>query len=235
MTVELVYDRGCINVAEARGNLSRALAAAGRRKRWTEWVASDPHTPAHVRGFGSPTILIDGRDVAGATAGSQPSCRLYADGGRLHGAPSVDDIASALRHAAKPVRRHLLDGVLGIGVALLPKVTCPACWPAYAALLSTAGLGFLLSSGYLLGLTIVFLTITLLAFAHRARVHGRVGPLALACSAAAAIVLGKFLLDVAAAVYFGVSSLMVASVWNTWPRRRAAGACGCSDQQEKGK
>lgn len=131
MTVELVYDRGCINVAEARRNLSRALAAAGRRKRWTEWVASDPCAPAHVRGFGSPTILIDGRDVAGATAGGQPCCRLYAEAGRLNGAPSVEDIASAIRQAAKPVSFHLLDGAPGIGVALLPKVACPACWPAF--------------------------------------------------------------------------------------------------------
>jgi hypothetical protein len=32
----------------------------------------------------------------------------------------------------------------GIGVPLLPKLMCPLCWPAYAGLLSTLGLGFLI-------------------------------------------------------------------------------------------
>src|SRR5260370_27513328 len=44
----------------------------------------------------------------------------------------------------------------GIGVSLLPKLMCPACWPAYAAVLSSVGLGFLISTTYLLPLTALF-------------------------------------------------------------------------------
>jgi len=44
-----------------------------------------------------------------------------------------------------------------IGVSILPKLACPACWPAYAGLLTSIGLGFLISVVYLLPLTAAFL------------------------------------------------------------------------------
>jgi hypothetical protein len=37
--------------------------------------------------------------------------------------------------------------LLGVGVALLRKLTCPMCAQAYAGLLTTLGLGFRRSSG----------------------------------------------------------------------------------------
>jgi hypothetical protein len=55
----------------------------------------------------------------------------------------------------------------GISVSLLPKLACPACWPAYAGLVSSFGLGFLTSTMYLLPLTIAFLLLTLLPLALR--------------------------------------------------------------------
>jgi hypothetical protein len=30
----------------------------------------------------------------------------------------------------------------GIGVALMPRLMCPRCWPFYAGILSSVGLGF---------------------------------------------------------------------------------------------
>jgi hypothetical protein len=53
-------------------------------------------------------------------------------------------------------KQNLL-AVPGIGLSLLPKVACPACWPAYAGLLSSLGLGFLVSTAYLLPMTAAFL------------------------------------------------------------------------------
>lgn len=38
----------------------------------------------------------------------------------------------------------------GIGVALLPKLICPLCWPLYAGIVSSVGLGFLIGTAYLL-------------------------------------------------------------------------------------
>ncbi len=53
--------------------------------------------PAHARGYASPTILVDGRDLGDAepidgTAG----CRIYATSDGLGGVPAIEDIVSAL-------------------------------------------------------------------------------------------------------------------------------------------
>ena len=83
----------------------------------------------------------------------------------------------------------------GIGLSLMPKIACPACWPAYAGLLSSIGLGFLIPNAkYLLPLTAAFLVLAvgMLAFRARRR-HGYV-PFALGTLAASLILLGKFFL-----------------------------------------
>jgi hypothetical protein len=107
----------------------------------------------------------------------------------------------------------------GIGVSLLPKLACPMCWPAYAGLVSGLGLGFLISTKYLLPLTVAFLAIAVAALRFRAsRRHGY-GPFWLGLVAAAVILTGKFYFDAAPVVYAGVGLLIAASVWNGWPRR----------------
>jgi hypothetical protein len=54
---------------------------------------------------GSPTVLVDGDDVAaGPDGGSGPgslACRLYPAGGGYEGAPPVEVIRAALVRAAK--------------------------------------------------------------------------------------------------------------------------------------
>jgi hypothetical protein len=94
----LIYDQGCPNVDDARTQLARAFSEAGIPARWQEWDAGDADAPAHVRGYGSPTILIDGRDVAGLTpAEGRSCCRVYQhEGGGLRGVPAVADIVAAL-------------------------------------------------------------------------------------------------------------------------------------------
>lgn len=114
-------------------------------------------------------------------------------------------------------------GVLpGIGVSLLPKVTCPMCWPAYAGILSSVGLGFLLSSRYLLPVTAAFLLVAIAALGFRARVRRGYGPMLLGVVAASGVLTGKFQLESDAAMYGGLSLLVAASVWNSWPRRAAS-------------
>jgi len=51
--------------------------------------------------------------------------------------------------------------VPGVGVSLLPKVICPFCSPAYAAVVSSLGLGFLMDTTYLLPITVAFLALAL--------------------------------------------------------------------------
>ena len=107
----------------------------------------------------------------------------------------------------------------GIGLSALPKLACPVCWPAYAGLLSSVGLGFLISAAYLLPLTIAFLTVASAALAFRARKRRGLGPFLIGLVAAIGILLGKFVWESNATVYSGVGMLIVASVWNAWPRR----------------
>ena len=143
--------------------------------------------PEHARQYGSPTILVQGKDVAGGEApGADACCRIYADGGGvMRGVPTVEQIAAKLRlHSSASGRWRLNIAVLSsVGVALLPKLTCPACWPAYAGLLSAMGLGVLATGTWLLPLTLGFLGIALGALAFRARQRRGFGPLLVVPSA----------------------------------------------------
>ena len=114
--------------------------------------------------------------------------------------------------------KHGLVAVPGIGASLLPKLACPVCWPAYAGLLSSVGLGFLISSRYLLALTAVAFVPVLMALAFRAKNRHGYGPLMLGTVAAAGVLVGKFQWQSKAELYFAVGLLLVASIWNVWPR-----------------
>ena len=108
----------------------------------------------------------------------------------------------------------------GIATALLPKLTCPVCWPAYTALLSSFGINFVDYTPYLLPTVSVLLVITLWALAFRARRRQGYGPFGLGVMGAAAILVGKFASENDVGVYAGAILLIVASVWNLWPSRR---------------
>lgn len=114
----------------------------------------------------------------------------------------------------------------GIGLSLLPKVACPACWPAYAGLLSSVGLGFLVPNvRYLLPMTAMFLLIALGALAFRGQQRHGFWPLAVGTLAAILIMLGKFSFASNPVFYAGLGLLVLASVWNSW---RVAPYCHCT-------
>ncbi len=102
--VALVYDSDCPNVDRARGQLQSALAEVGHPLEWTEWVSDDPATPGHARGHGSPTVLVNERDVSAGVGGDR-SCRLYQQAdGTLSGAPPASAIVAALQTAIAEAR-----------------------------------------------------------------------------------------------------------------------------------
>ena len=224
--VEIVYFPSCPNVAEARTRLMKAFAAAKLTPRWTEHHADDPDLPSYARGFGSPTILVDGRDVAGSgPTDTGAACRLYPGG-----APSVSSIVAALGAPAGRGRWRLSLATLpGLAFALLPKLACPACWPAYAGLLGSLGLGFLIETRWLLPLTAIFLVAAVAALADRAKERHGLVPFGLGVVAASLVLFGKFRLESDPATYAGVALLVAASIWNTWPRRepRTASCAAC--------
>ncbi|MGR9072223.1 MAG: MerC domain-containing protein [Gammaproteobacteria bacterium] len=102
--------------------------------------------------------------------------------------------------------------------ALLPQLFCPACWPAYTALLSSLGVGFINYSPWLLPVTIIFLALAVAMLFFQAKKRKKFEPFYLGLAAAFAVLLGKFLLSMNAVVYAGVACLISASVWNAWPR-----------------
>jgi mercuric ion transport protein len=87
---ELVYFTGCPNVDASRDALRAALAAARLPLVWQEWDQADATAPAYVDRYGSPTVLVDGRDVTGAgPAPAGPTCCM-------RGAPDSRAIFAAL-------------------------------------------------------------------------------------------------------------------------------------------
>jgi hypothetical protein len=89
-TIELIYFDGCPHAAAARENLRVALEGEHLPGEWQEWNQHSPGTPAHAKQYGSPTVLVDGRDVTGQGAG------VAASACRADGAPAVQTISAAL-------------------------------------------------------------------------------------------------------------------------------------------
>jgi len=230
--VEFIYEQSCPNVADARAQLRLAMEQSGLPVHWQEWEHRDPQCPDYARRYGSPSILVDGEDVAGEPAADAPSCRIYKNShGRNRGVPDATLIRTALKNrmalskSSLPAGRIQLASLLpAVGAALLPKLTCPACWPAYAALLSAIGVSFIDYTPYLLPLTLVFLITALAILAWRPR-RGY-APLVVGLFAAGVILVGKSFFDSDIATYAGVALLVGASTWNAWPRKSVI-SCKC--------
>ncbi len=104
--IELIYDMDCPNVESARGVLRDALAAEGLEAEWAEWNRESGDSPEYAREYGSPTILVDGRDVSGQGSEADANCcRVYAAAdGALRGVPEVETVRAALRLAGSSGR-----------------------------------------------------------------------------------------------------------------------------------
>lgn len=243
--VEFVYEQTCPFVRDARRRLIEGFRQAGQTPCWSEWEVSDPRAPEHVRELGSPTILIDGRDVSGSPREeTENCCRIYTLNDEPRGMPPLEMVVDALRasnapeQVTSPRERSSLHShaalLPAVGFAALPKLTCPACWPAYAGILSSLGVGFVNYTPYLLPLTAGFLAISVFSLAYRADRRRGYGPFLLGVAAGITVIVGKFGFDRDAAMWAGLATLVVSSVWNGWPRSRtkdgAAMVCGaCAD------
>ena len=101
--VELVYFTGCPHVEAARRAIRRALALEQMPLVWLEWDQQDSATPARVRRFASPTVLVGGRDVTGAHEGDAQACRA-------DGIPAAETIRAAVRSASGLPPQDALQG-----------------------------------------------------------------------------------------------------------------------------
>jgi len=125
-------------------------------------------------------------------------------------------------NAQEPRKLGLLT-IPGVVVSLLPSLACPLCWPAYATLLSSLGLGFLVSTTYLLPLTGVILAVAVAGLGLQIKSKGY-GPFVVGLLSFATILPGKFMIGSNLMTYAGVALLVIASAWSLAPRRSAASA-----------
>jgi hypothetical protein len=109
LQIELVFDPGCPNVERARTALAAACREAGVPAVWTEWSSEDTGCPEHARNLGSPTVLVNGEDVAPGPHswapredGEGPRCRMYRDGDSIVPAPPKRRISQAIAAALGP-------------------------------------------------------------------------------------------------------------------------------------
>ena len=221
MKVQLLTFPGCPNADGAREALRRSLSAAGLPQRFEEIDVTATGSPERLRGWGSPTILVNGRDVAGADP-TGAGCRLY-EGARVgaQGVPPDELIRAALDDARSRRPRWLraLAVIPGAVLALLPVAHCPACLGAYFALLSALGLGFLVTERVLVPLIGAFLVVGLATVAYSMRIHRHPGPLVVTFIGSAAVAAGRLIWEVPTILYSGVALLIGAALWNLWLKK----------------
>src|SRR5207237_10107570 len=93
----LLHDADCPNASAARAVLSEALRSAGIEPRWVEYDRAALGTPERFLRYGSPTILVDGTDIAGEVAEpAVAACRVYWDAHGLRCVPQVERILPAI-------------------------------------------------------------------------------------------------------------------------------------------
>ncbi len=253
--VILLYDGDCPNVKDCRSNLIKAFAVSGKKPSWREIDRSLEDASSRLRGYGSPTVLVNGTDVAGEQPGDNgATCRIYqSEDGKLTGVPSVVLIAASLSEGLQEKSfvvsktasgggwKQTLAVLPVVGAALIPGISCPACWPGYAAILSSFGIGFLPSNRYLLPLTATFLVVYLLMLAWDARKRHRFGPLVVGTLGSTLLLVGRFGLESNPVMFVGIALLISASISNAWPaiktkwfapRQKTEGCSACQSVGE---
>lgn len=101
MRVEVLYVAECPSHSAAVELVKGVLAAQGVVASVHEVLVSDERMASELRFPGSPTIRINGRDVAGASHEPQSfglSCRLYRESKQI-GLPAADLVRRAVLEA----------------------------------------------------------------------------------------------------------------------------------------
>ena len=240
-TVELIYDLDCPNIGAARQALLAAFANAGMRPRWVEWDRADRKSPDYALRYGSPTVLVNGEDVTVMPPSEAACCRVYrtedgTDAQRLSGVPPVGPITQVLMAKSTATSRSLgfLSILPTIGTALLPKLTCPLCWPAYAAALAALGVNFANYTPYLMPIVATLLLVNIAVLAWQAKANGQWGRPLIGLAGAALVWLGKFGMTSDLLVYLGTGTLILAALIPWRPHKttppcsgKSKSPCGC--------
>ena len=101
MKVQLLTFPDCPNATAARELVRRVLRSSYPGARIEEVDTSAPEIQDRLRGWASPTILVDGEDIEGQSSPGGSSCRLYRDAaGHRSAVPPEPVLRAALDRAA---------------------------------------------------------------------------------------------------------------------------------------
>jgi mercuric ion transport protein len=138
MRIQLLHFEGCPNVEATRTALRDALAAEKLEIPIEEIDVERADAPEWARGWGSPTILIDGKDVTGQERSGASCCRLYA--GRAPDVSTIRERLASTREVSPSTRRVALPMVGAVTAAIAASACCLV--PAALALVGVSGAGF---------------------------------------------------------------------------------------------
>ncbi len=208
--IDLLYFEGCPNVDKARNNIKEVLSKLRLPLKWNEIDINGKNISSDLKGFPSPSVLINGVDVKTGltTLSGTSSCQIT-------GAPSRDEILKAF--PKEPSKKGMLAFFIAIPatvIAIFPSVFCPACYPAIAALLSALGLSFFASEAVIQPLTIIFLLLALLGLFYESTKIKKYGSLIMGSLGAVGIYAGHYWFPSLIVTYVSVGLLIGASIWN---------------------
>ena len=114
-------------------------------------------------------------------------------------------------------------------------MTCPLCFPAYAAILSALGIEFVNYTPYLLPLTVIFLAVALTVLAFQTRRSGKIVPLVLGIVASLIVLFAKFGLEADWLTTGGIIMLVVAIFLGNRTKSTAIAPCPACVTGEAGQ
>lgn len=227
--VEIIYEKDCPNVESTRSHLLQAFSRAKVKPHWQEWEINDIAAPDYVRQYGSPTVLVNHKDIDESGSSKNPAqCRLYKQSdSSISGVPPIDKIVNAMQKSVKGKLFNFpftssglnLAAMPAIVIALLPKLICPFCWPLYTGLLGSIGTNFINYTPYLFPVLTMFLIITNTGLILAARRQQKYGPFYLGIISSLLILLGKFLYITDVFIFVGLSGLIMSVIWQSRSKR----------------
>jgi len=128
---------------------------------------------------------------------------------------SKDDlVAESAPRRGRPGWLQTLIAVPAAVLPLLPSFSCPVCVAAYAGLLSSLGLGFLLTDRVQRPMIVAFLIVSVGSVAWGARQYKKIGPFLLVLIGSIGIVAGRLVWSIAPAIYVGALFVVAGAIWN---------------------
>ena len=225
--VEVLYFKGCPNHQQTVELAREIVTELGVDVAVEQVEVRTLEDAARLRFLGSPSVHVDGVDIEAAARASTAyafACRTY-NGSRV---PPRELFLGALGGARQSEGeqslgprdgdwRRLLPTAAGAAALLLPVGTCPACVPAYAAVLSSLGLPVLLYQRYMLPIAAMLLTASVGSLAYRARSRRGYAPFFVGLVGSTVALIGKVVLASDPVLYVGLSILVAMATWNAWP------------------